>query len=174
MTISEAAQLVLQAGAMAGGGDVFVLDMGEPVKILDLAHRMVELSGMSVRDDSQPAGDIEIVITGLRPGEKLYEELLIGNNPSRTTHPRVMKAQEDFLMWPVLQIQLDVLRQAVSDNDASAIARVLTSCVQGYVAHHSFDAAPQRAHHVRTSTNGQQQQKHAVFPSKTKFHDSVI
>ena len=92
MTIPEAAQLVLQAGAMAVGGDVFVLDMGQPVKIMDLAQRMVQLSGLTVRDDLHPDGDIEIVVTGLRPGEKLYEELLIGENPEPTAHARIMKA----------------------------------------------------------------------------------
>ncbi|OGQ57681.1 MAG: capsular biosynthesis protein, partial [Deltaproteobacteria bacterium RIFCSPLOWO2_02_FULL_53_8] len=99
MTIPEAAQLVLHAGAMATGGDVFVLDMGEPVRIMDLARRMVALSGLTVRDAANPGGDIEIAITGLRPGEKLYEELLIGDNPSPTAHPRIMKAHEDCLSW---------------------------------------------------------------------------
>ncbi|HEY9268574.1 MAG TPA: nucleoside-diphosphate sugar epimerase/dehydratase, partial [Methylotenera sp.] len=102
MTIPEAAQLVLQAGAMAHGGDVFVLDMGQPVKIVDLARRMAQLSGLSVRDESNPAGDIEIKVVGLRPGEKLYEELLIGENPEPTAHPRIMKAHEDFVAWPQL------------------------------------------------------------------------
>ena len=132
MTIPEAAQLVLQAGAMASGGDVFVLDMGEPVRILDLAHRMVELSGMSVRDEAHPDGDIEIAITGLRPGEKLYEELLIGNNPAPTAHPRIMKAHEDHLPWPVLELQLQTLRRATDNNDVAAIKAVLLACVHGY------------------------------------------
>jgi FlaA1/EpsC-like NDP-sugar epimerase len=134
MTIPEAAQLVLQAGAMAVGGDVFVLDMGEPVKIMDLARRMVQLSGLSVRDAADPSGDIEIAITGLRPGEKLYEELLIGDNPERTAHPRIMKAREDHLAWPVLEQRLQTLRQAADQNDAAAIKEVLRDCVQGYVA----------------------------------------
>jgi FlaA1/EpsC-like NDP-sugar epimerase len=97
MTIPEAAQLVIQAGAMARSGDVYVLDMGEPVRILDLAHRMIELSGLTVKNASNPDGDIEIEISGLRPGEKLYEELLIGDNPSQTSHPRIMRATEEFL-----------------------------------------------------------------------------
>lgn len=133
MTIPEAAQLVLQAGAMATGGDVFVLDMGEPVKIMDLAHRMVELSGLTVRDEAHPAGDIEIAITGLRPGEKLYEELLIGDNPSPTVHPRIMKAHEDCLSWPELEVHLDTLRRASENGDVQAIKAVLRACVQGYV-----------------------------------------
>jgi FlaA1/EpsC-like NDP-sugar epimerase len=132
MTIPEAAQLVLQAGAMATGGDVFVLDMGEPVKILDLAQRMVELSGLRVRNAVQPDGDIEIVVTGLRPGEKLYEELLIGDNPTPTAHPRIMKAHEDCLRWEDLSVQLSTLKTAATDDDVDAMKAVLTVCVQGY------------------------------------------
>jgi FlaA1/EpsC-like NDP-sugar epimerase len=132
MTIPEAAQLVLQAGAMAAGGDVFVLDMGEPVRILDLARRMVELSGLAVRDKGNPGGDIEITITGLRPGEKLYEELLIGDNPTPTTNPRIMKAHEDYLSWAVLEVHLQALRSAAEEGDVGAIKAVLQACVQGY------------------------------------------
>jgi len=132
MTMPEAAQLVLQAGAMATGGDVFVLDMGDPVKILDLAHRMVELSGLRVRNAEQPDGDIEIVVTGLRPGEKLYEELLIGDNPTPTEHPRIMKAQEDLLSWDDLSVQLNELKKAAQAGDVDAMKAVLTVCVQGY------------------------------------------
>ncbi len=132
MTIPEAAQLVLQAGAMARGGEVFVLDMGEPVRIMDLARRMVELSGLSVRDEVNVGGDIEIAITGLRPGEKLYEELLIGDNPSPTTHPRIMKAHEDYLTWPVLEVHLQTLRRAADSSDVPAIKAVLRACVHGY------------------------------------------
>jgi len=134
MTIPEAAQLVLQAGAMAQGGDVFVLDMGEPVKIIDLAQRMVQLSGLTVRDASHPQGDIEIAITGLRPGEKLYEELLIGDNPKPTSHRRIMKAHEDFLRWPELEGQLASLRVAAEAGDVVAIKTVLQACVQGYAS----------------------------------------
>ena len=134
MTITEAAQLVLQAGAMGQGGDVFVLDMGEPVKILDLAHRMVQLAGLSVRDAAHPDGDIEIAITGLRPGEKLYEELLIGDNPQSTLHPRIMKAHEDMLPWDVLQDHLSALRAAAVAEDEAQIRAVLAVCVQGFGA----------------------------------------
>ena len=133
MTIPEAAQLVLHAGAMATGGEVFVLDMGQPVRIIELARRMVELSGLRVRDEAHPEGDIEITITGLRPGEKLYEELLIGDDPSRTEHPRIMKAHEEFLAWPDLLAQLEALRDAVDAGDVPAIKAVLTTCVHGYV-----------------------------------------
>lgn len=132
MTIPEAAQLVLQAGAMATGGDVFVLDMGEPVKIMDLARRIVELSGLTVRDDAHPGGDMEIAITGLRPGEKLYEELLIGDNPTPTAHPRIMKAHEDYLTWPDLELHLRTLRCAADNSDVAAIKAVLRTCVHGY------------------------------------------
>lgn len=134
MTIPEAAQLVLQAGAMATGGDVFVLDMGEPVKIMDLARRMVELSGLTVRDEGNSGGDIEIAVTGLRPGEKLYEELLIGDNPTPTAHPRIMKAHEDYLAWPELDLHLQTLRRAADSSDVVAIKAVLRACVHGYGA----------------------------------------
>lgn len=132
MTIPEAAQLVIQAGAMAHGGDVFVLDMGEPVKIIDLARRMVELSGLSVRDAGNPQGDIEIAITGLRPGEKLYEELLIGDNPLPTEHVRIMKAHEDFVPWHELQQKLDALTRALATNDVPLIRTLLKDLVPGY------------------------------------------
>ncbi len=133
MTIPEAAQLVLYAGAMARGGEVFVLDMGEPVRIMDLARRMIELSGLTMRDQTTPDGDIAIEITGLRPGEKLYEELLIGDNPSPTDHPRIMKAHEEFLPWKELEAQLAVLRDAARRDDVDGIKSVLTTCVHGYV-----------------------------------------
>ena len=132
MTIPEAAQLVLQAGAMGEGGDVFVLDMGEPVKIMDLARRMVTLSGLSVRDADRPDGDIPISITGLRPGEKLYEELLIGDNPEPTSHPRILRAREALLPWPQLSAELDCLRAATAAQDVPAMRAVLARCVQGF------------------------------------------
>ena len=132
MTISEAAQLVLQAGTLGQGGDVFLLDMGEPVKIFDLARRMVQLSGLAVRDQEHPQGDIEITITGMRPGEKLHEELLIGDNPQPTEHPRIMRAQEDFLAWSELDIQLNELLRAAQENDEESIKAVLQACVHGY------------------------------------------
>ncbi len=132
MSIPEAAQLVIQAGAMARGGDVFVLDMGQPVKIMDLARRMIELSGLTVRDEDEPEGDIEIEITGLRPGEKLYEELLIGENPRPTVHPRIMKAHEDFLAWPALEEKLEALQVALNVNDVGVIRTMLQRLVAGY------------------------------------------
>jgi FlaA1/EpsC-like NDP-sugar epimerase len=132
MTIPEAAQLVIQAGAMSSGGDVFVLDMGEPVRIYDLANRIVELSGLTVRNERNPHGDIEIKVTGLRPGEKLYEELLIGDNPRPTQHSRILKAQENFVPWEQLQGQLHSLNLALSVNDVPLIRSFLQKLVTGY------------------------------------------
>ena len=132
MTIPEAAQLVLQAGAMAKGGDVFVLDMGQPVKIFDLVLKMISLSGMTLKDRDHPEGDIAIEITGLRPGEKLYEELLIGDNPMPTSHPRIMKANEDFIEWAKLKDQLGALEVALNANDINLILVMLQDLVLGY------------------------------------------
>jgi FlaA1/EpsC-like NDP-sugar epimerase len=132
MSISEAAQLVIQAGAMSSGGDVFVLDMGQPVRIYDLALRIVQLSGLTLRDERNPEGDIEIKVTGLRPGEKLYEELLIGDDPKPTQHPSIMKAHEKFIPWDQLLGQLHLLNLALSVNDVPAIRRFLQQLVTGY------------------------------------------
>jgi len=132
MSIPEAAELVIQAGAMATGGEVFVLDMGEPVKIDDLARLMVQLAGLEVRGPDNPDGDIEIAYTGLRPGEKLYEELLIGANTSGTEHPRIMRSDEPFLPTADLQRELDALRRAIDRDDLDAIQSVLKRTVEGY------------------------------------------
>jgi len=104
MTVQEAAQLVIQAGSMASGGDVFVLDMNEPIKIIDLARKMIHLMGYDVKDENSYRGDIAIEYTGLRPGEKLFEELLIGESVTGTEHPKIMRAEEDHLPWEVLEI----------------------------------------------------------------------
>ena len=165
MTIPEAAQLVMQTGAMAGGSlladgasmaggaskgigagvsagirdsrvsseaEVYVLDMGAPVKIIDLARRMVELSGFRVKDENSPEGDIAIEVVGLRPGEKLYEELLIGNNPQATQHPRIMKANEKFLPWSELQPMITTLRIAAVNGDVMMIRSMLQLLVPEY------------------------------------------
>ena len=132
MTIPEAAQLVIQAGAMASGGDVYVLDMGQPVKIIDLARRMVVLSGLTIKDEEHPGGDIELQVKGLRPGEKLYEELLIGDNPLPTHHPRIMKAHEEFLLWEDLHDKLQALSLALDVNDVPHIRKQLKYLVPGY------------------------------------------
>lgn len=132
MTIPEAAQLVIQAGSMGQGGDVFVLDMGEPVRIASLAEKMIHLSGLSVRSDKNPNGDIAIEFTGLRPGEKLYEELLIGDNVSPTQHPMIMTAKEDYLNWEQLKEQLSALCKAVADEDFTRVRQLLRELVSGY------------------------------------------
>lgn len=133
MTIPEAAQLVIQAGAMGNGGDVFVLDMGNPIRILDLAKRMIHLSGLEIKDETHPDGEIEIKFTGLRHGEKLYEELLIGDNVSETGHPRIMRAQEHVIPWPELKQLLDALDQATKQDDFECIRQILIKAVSGYV-----------------------------------------
>ncbi|MFI8580633.1 polysaccharide biosynthesis protein [Ectopseudomonas khazarica] len=133
MTIPEAAQLVIQAGSMGQGGDVFVLDMGSPVKIADLAEKMIRLSGLSVRDESTPHGDIAIEFTGLRPGEKLYEELLIGEDVKPTEHPMIMRAEEDMLPWEELKARLQALLAAVDEDDYARVRMLLRETVHGYV-----------------------------------------
>ena len=132
MTIPEASQLVIQAGAMAKGGDVFVLDMGQPVKIMDLALRMIELTGLTVKDDENPHGDIEIELTGLRSGEKLYEELLIGDNPKPTSHASIKRANEDFVPWSALEANINALEIALNLNDVGVIRLMLKKLVTGY------------------------------------------
>jgi FlaA1/EpsC-like NDP-sugar epimerase len=132
MTIPEAAQLVIQAGSMGQGGDVFVLDMGEPVRIVELAEKMIHLSGLSVRSEKNLHGDIAIEFTGLRPGEKLYEELLIGDNVSATQHPMIMTANEDHLPWDVLKLKLAELLGAVEQDDYARVRQLLRDTVSGY------------------------------------------
>ncbi|MES3023172.1 MAG: nucleoside-diphosphate sugar epimerase/dehydratase [Pseudomonadota bacterium] len=132
MTIPEAAQLVIQAGAMGQGGDVFVLDMGKPVRIADLAVRMVHLSGQEVKSAASPTGEIEIKYVGLRPGEKLYEELLIGKNVTGTEHPLIMRAQESEIDWPFLEIMLRQLEDACARSDHELIRTQLRRMVREY------------------------------------------
>lgn len=132
MTIPEAAQLVIQAGSMGQGGDVFVLDMGEPVRIVELAEKMIHLSGLSIRSERNPHGDIAIEFSGLRPGEKLYEELLIGDNVVSTRHPMIMSAQEDYLPWDQLKERLNELLAAISADDYGRVRQLLRETVSGY------------------------------------------
>lgn len=132
MTIPEAAELVIQAGAMGQGGDVFVLDMGEPVRILELARQMIRLSGLDVLDAEHPDGDIEIIFSGLRPGEKLYEELLIGDRVSSTQHKKILRAEEDVIPWSDLRPLLDQLEDAISSGDYEQIAGLLSRMVSGF------------------------------------------
>lgn len=132
MTIPEASQLVIQAGAMGTGGDVFILDMGEPVKILDLARRVVELHGLTIKDEKNPNGDIEILTTGLRPGEKLYEEVLIGNDPQPTAHPKIMRAQERFTPFEELEKKLGDLERFIQKDDVNGIKMLLSEIVEDF------------------------------------------
>jgi FlaA1/EpsC-like NDP-sugar epimerase len=132
MTIPEAAQLVVQASAMAAGGEVFVLDMGEPVRIEDLARNMIELCGLSVRSKDNPDGDIEIVTVGMRPGEKLYEELLIGNNPRPTAHPRIMMASEHHILWAELRPKLDELERYIGSGAVEPARKLLRELVREF------------------------------------------
>ena len=131
MTIPEAAQLVLQAASMARGGDVFLLDMGTPIKILDLAKRMIRLKGFRPKTDETPDGDIAIEITGLKPGEKLYEELLMGEAAAGTDHRKIMRAEEDFVSWAELRGALNTLEQACDDYDFGAIKAFIENLVEG-------------------------------------------
>jgi FlaA1/EpsC-like NDP-sugar epimerase len=139
MTIPEAAQLVIQAGAMAEGGDVFVLDMGQPVRIVDLAERLIHLMGLTIKDPHNPDGDIEIEYTGLRPAEKLYEELLIGDNATGTRHPRIMRAQEDYVAMESLASLLDELAAFSKDRDRVGARDVLKRVVSGYMPTNGID-----------------------------------
>ncbi|MEM0954381.1 MAG: nucleoside-diphosphate sugar epimerase/dehydratase [Pseudomonadota bacterium] len=135
MTIPEAAQLVLQASAMGTGGDVFVLDMGEPVKILDLARRMIQLAGYTVQDEQAPEGEIAISFTGLRPGEKLYEELLLGDNVSGTGHPMILRAEEEFPAMETLGQWVSQLQTYCEQADCDGIKRVFITAVSGFEEH---------------------------------------
>ena len=154
MTLSEAAQLVIQAGAMAKGGDVFVLDMGESVKIMGLARRMIELSGLTVKDQQNPEGDIEIEVTGLRPGEKLYEELLIGENPKPTAHARIMRAYDEFMPWAALESKLNALEMALHLNDIGVIRLMVEDLVTGYTPSDEIVDWVHLAHEAEVQTLG--------------------
>jgi len=141
MTIPEAAQLVVQAGAMAAGGDVFLLDMGEPIKIVELARQMINLSGLELKDIDNPNGDIEILEIGLRPGEKLYEELLISGEPEATAHPRIFKSNEEFLSWEELLNKLAALEKAINANNHDSLISLLQELVPGYSPRQLAEAA---------------------------------
>jgi len=132
MSIPEAVQLVLQAGAMAKGGDVFVLDMGDPIKILDLAYRMIHLSGLKPIDTSNPDGDIKVKFTGLRPGEKLYEELLIGDDVIQSEHPRIMQAREEKLSLKTVETKVKEISEFRKEQNDKSIKDILLKNVNGY------------------------------------------
>jgi len=148
MTIPEAAQLVIQAGSMGRGGDVFVLDMGRPVRIEDLARRMIHLMGLSVRDEDDPDGDIAIEYTGLRPAEKLYEELLIGNNVMGTEHPMIMRAQEDCLSWARVEDCIDDMSAAIGEFDCASARQLLLASVEGYTPTSGIEDLVWRVEHA--------------------------
>lgn len=145
MTIPEASQLVLQAATMAVGGDVFLLDMGEPMKIIDLARSMIELSGLRVRDDANPDGNISIEVTGLRPGEKLYEELLIDAEAIPTEHPRIFRARERHLEWCELVPALSDLEDALGNSDTKSALLILERLVEGFVPRLPDSGVPREA-----------------------------
>ena len=146
MSIPEAAQLVVQAGAMANGGDVFVLDMGAAVKIDSLARSMIKLVGLKVKDEENPNGDIAIVYTGLRPGEKLFEELLINEETTTTTvHPRIRRSQEPCLTPIELAREMQAMTAALSTGDIDAIHAVLKRTVEGYIPEKRPTILPDRA-----------------------------
>jgi FlaA1/EpsC-like NDP-sugar epimerase len=132
MTLTEASQLVIQAGAMSEDCDVFVLDMGESVKIKDLIYRIVKLSGLTVKDENNKEGDIEIKIVGLRPGEKLYEELLLGDNPQKTQHSKIQKAQDPFIPFNQLEVDLNTLKTLLDHNKVLEVKEWLTKIVKTY------------------------------------------
>ena len=149
MTITEAAQLVIQAGAMSKGGDVFLLDMGEPIKIYDLAVKMIALTGFSTKNFLNKTGDIEIKITGLRPGEKLYEELLLSNNPKKTIHPRIFKSDEPFIEFNILNKEIDSLQNSIKNNDIENILETIKKVVTDYspnssIVDHTFNESNER------------------------------
>lgn len=157
MTIPEAAELVIQAGSMGKGGDVFVLDMGEPVKIVDLAKRMVHLSGLTERDKAHPQGDIEIEFTGLRPGEKLFEELLIGENVAGTEHARILRAEEETLTWERTQVLVNTLNLACEKFDCDKLRELMLQAPTGYSPENDalYDSAWTAKQEQHAQTSGQ-------------------
>jgi FlaA1/EpsC-like NDP-sugar epimerase len=132
MTVTEAAQLVIQAGAMGKKSEVFILDMGKSIKIIDLIYKMINLSGLSIKDNKNPKGDIEVKITGLRPGEKLYEELLVGENSEKTNHPRIQKTEESFIPFNQLELDLNNLKKLIKENKANEVKKLLDNILKLY------------------------------------------
>ncbi len=170
MTVEEAAQLVIQAGSMASGGDVFVLDMNEPIRIVDLAKKMIHLMGFDVRDEKSYRGDIAIEYTGLRPGEKLYEELLIGESVTGTVHPKIMRAEEEYLSWEALTELLARLDRACKDMDVLTIRAILMEAVAGFEP--KMEVAVQlgatAASNVTDNTDATNSTVAAAIPGSTK------
>ena len=168
MTIPEAAQLVIQAGSMGKNGEVFVLDMGEPVKILDLAKQMIHLTGLTVKDEKNPNGDVEIKFTGLRPGEKLYEELLIGENATGTQHPRIMQAQEDSLSYDKIIQILNEIEIAVKQYDEERIIKILSTYVSGYSANAGINE------YLIAGNDASSEQKSAMKKNVIEINDKYL
>jgi FlaA1/EpsC-like NDP-sugar epimerase len=166
MTIPEAAELVIQAGSMAKGGDVFVLDMGDPVRILDLAYRMVNLMGLTVRDEQHPDGDIDIKFVGLRPAEKLFEELLIGSNVSGTEHPRILRADEDFVPFEELETMLESLKDASLALDYDRARNLLTLIVEEYSPQNVIEDLVWKSRYAGDAGEFADGDKIVEFPSK--------
>jgi len=171
MTITEASQLVIQAGAMAEKCEVFILDMGESVKIRDLIHKMIKLSGLTVKDTKNLAGDIEVKITGLRTGEKLYEELLIGDNPQKTYHEKIQKAQDPFISFDRLKIDLDVLSNLLEENRVADVKDILSKLVPTYqsnskIVDHFYEEQLNFKNDLKSSTAIRNQENN-VFKIKT-------
>lgn len=162
MTIPEAASLVIQAGAMARGGEVYLLEMGEPVRIYDLARTMIRLAGLSVRDDSNPHGDIAIIEVGLRPGEKLFEELLISAEALPTDHPRIMMADEDKIAWSNLEKLLASLRRLLDNGDAKGVRELLHLLVPGYSAGHGMNGSERAAVAGRAGAKPNVRDRHSL------------
>ncbi len=134
MTVIEAAQLVIQAGAMGKNAEVFVLDMGNSIKIKDIIEKMIKLSGLTIKDTQNPTGDIEIKITGLKPGEKLHEELLIGDNPQKTNHPKIQKASDPYILFDQLNEYLTKLKFLIANNNANEVKNYLHNFIKSYVS----------------------------------------
>jgi FlaA1/EpsC-like NDP-sugar epimerase len=170
MTIPEAAQLVIQAGSMAKGGDVFVLDMGRPVRIDDLARRMISLMGLTVRDANSPDGDIEIEYTGLRTAEKLFEELLIGTNVAGTDHPMIMRAMEHSIPWPRMQQLLNDLLVALASFDCRRALALLAEAVAEYGTVHAISDYVWTRKSIAPTGEGA---KVADFAAKRRLSDAV-
>ena len=173
MTITEASQLVIQAGAMAEKCEVFVLEMGESIKIKDLIDKMIKLSGLSIKDDKNLDGDIEIKITGLRPGEKLYEELLLGDNPQPTIHEKIQKAKDPFISFSKLKIDLDHLSNLIEENKVEEVKNILTNLVPSYqsnskIVDHFYEQQSNSKHELNPSKNINSDQNKVVSIKKKK------
>jgi FlaA1/EpsC-like NDP-sugar epimerase len=173
MTIPEAAQLVLQAGAMGEGGDVFVLEMGDSIKIDDLARSMIRLSGLEVCDDENPDGDIEIKYSGLRPGEKLYEELLIGDNVTGTEHPKIMRAAEEKLQWNQILRYMDEFEDARNNFETEKLKSLLEEVVSGYTAEKEI-VDPVWNHYCLVNGNGDKTNHSLDIPKNLSDGDKPL